>query len=128
MIDMPWDPCNSFMDDARAIVRTLERTSGSKPSARAHIYALEWPVRKKSSLSRKLLSNFVQLTSLNPTCLISIEARIKAYIWPYSLNSRVPLSHPKTYRSIERLFSSPKLQVAALKFMSLEVFSATFLK
>ena len=68
-------------------------------SAWARIPMLECLGCGKSSFFKRirtLHSNLRQFTYLSPTCSTSIEAWIKAYILPSSLNSRVPLSHPKT--------------------------------
>ena len=98
-------PCNCKME---VVWADFGRSGG--PHAVNHL--LERSLYRKSILSRKLFSNLVQPTSLSHISPMSIEARIKAYIWYSSLNSRV---------------SFPKFQVVALKFKSLEVFLLLFL-
>ena len=90
-----WFSCTSQNGGRSTHLMAARANEDRMSSARAYTYSLEWSVRRKFVLNRKLPSNLIQITFLSPTWSTSINARIKAYIWPFSLNSSVPTPHPK---------------------------------
>ena len=79
---------------------TGDRTS----SARADPSCTQADCARDYNFDPETLPNFSQNTYLSHTCSTSIEAQIKTYIEHSSLNSKVPLSHPKPRDQIERSF------------------------